>query len=345
MEILNKIRLVLKKKKESVVFDLYLKDYDHSNFYFALVFNKKIEKFKVLYVPIDAIDKSEVIEEYFCYQFIFISTVNYLLETINDNEKIYKDEKFRNRKSLTTDSYYIEINTHVASKDYKFTFTQFIDDDFIFFFDVIVVLFEHLPNIVSELCNKLLVAFDSSQNPIKYTDSFDFDFSGDLNNLFDLDVINKCKYSYDDILFLENVGNSYYAIINNKLIVLSYLEGKKILNIYSGDYDVLGPEVLIIMKAIKKEFFKDFYRLNVVKNTDDFINNRGEYFLCYGVENGAFKVIGTNDSRQLALELVEKKLVKILNCDESLKNDIYNYLKEKYKSKKINELLNFTISD
>lgn len=63
MDILNIIKKTLKKKKETIILDLYIKDYDKSNFYFAVVFNKKIEKFKVLYVPIDAIDCESNIEE------------------------------------------------------------------------------------------------------------------------------------------------------------------------------------------------------------------------------------------------------------------------------------------
>jgi len=51
MVMVQKIKKVLHKKNEEIIVDLYIKDYDKSNFYFALVFNKKVEKFKVLYVP------------------------------------------------------------------------------------------------------------------------------------------------------------------------------------------------------------------------------------------------------------------------------------------------------
>ena len=99
MDITAKIYLALKKKKEDVILDLYIKDYEHSNFYFALVHNKKINKFKILFVPIDVIDDNSNISEYFCYQFIFLDQVEYILKTMNENEELYKDEIFRNRKS------------------------------------------------------------------------------------------------------------------------------------------------------------------------------------------------------------------------------------------------------
>ena len=44
------IKNYLRKKRESVIIDLIIRDYNKSNFYIALVFNSRIEKFKVLYV-------------------------------------------------------------------------------------------------------------------------------------------------------------------------------------------------------------------------------------------------------------------------------------------------------
>ena len=41
---LDNIRKILKRKKEDIILDLYLKDYDSANYYFALVFNNKIQK-------------------------------------------------------------------------------------------------------------------------------------------------------------------------------------------------------------------------------------------------------------------------------------------------------------
>ena len=47
------IRKILKRKKEDIILDLYLQNYDSGNYYLALVFNNKIQKYRVLYVPID----------------------------------------------------------------------------------------------------------------------------------------------------------------------------------------------------------------------------------------------------------------------------------------------------
>ena len=54
----------LKKKKESVVVDLYIRDYNKTNFYIALVYNAKIEKFKVLFIPNNELWNPKLLESW-----------------------------------------------------------------------------------------------------------------------------------------------------------------------------------------------------------------------------------------------------------------------------------------
>lgn len=342
MEMLYKIKKTLKKKNESIILDLYLKNYDKSNFYFALVFNKKIEKFKVLYVPLDAIDERDDVEEYFCYQFIFLHTVNYILESINNNQEKFKDENFRLKANKTMDAYYIELNLYDIPEDYKFTFSQYIDRDFVVLFDIIVVLFEHLPNIVNELCNKLLIDFNENSEAIKYTSSYDFNLeSGNLADLFSKTVIKKNKYTLDDVEFLENTGNRYYAVVNDNLIIIDNFSGKEILNVSCGELDPLGDEVCIVVEAIQKKVEKKFYRLKVTTGgEDDLEDNATYYYLCYGIDEEEFKVVNKKDDRDVSLDLIRRDKVKILNSDKILENKIKEYLATKYEKSRINEIIN-----
>lgn len=343
MEIIYKVKKILKKKDESIIFDLYLKDYDKSNFYFALVFNKKIEKFKVLYFPIDAVGDNDSIEEYFCYQFIFLHTVNYLMDAIDSNEDIYKNENL-DRANYSINAYYIEINTFVGSKEYKFTFTQFIDKKFAFFFDVIVTLFEHLPNIVSELCGKLLAEFNDNSEIVRYKESYDFDLKNDsLATLFEDDIVKKTKYTYDDIDFIECIGNRWYAIVDDNLIIIDYFEFNNLLNVSIPDnVDPHGDEVYIVLKAIKNNCVKEFYRLMVVDNKLEFINgDDAKYYLCYGIDGDKFKLV--NSKENIELGLLEKECVKIRNVDSLLEEQLRKILSIKYENVRIDELLRFSL--
>lgn len=341
MEMLYKIKKTLKRKNESIILDLYLKNYDKSNFYFALVFNKKIEKFKVLYVPLDAIAERDDVEEYFCYQFIFLHTVNYILESINNNQEKFRDENFRLKANKIMDAYYIELNLYDIPDDYKFTFSQYIDKDFAVFFDIIVVLFEHLPNLVSELCNKLLIDFNENSEAVKYTNSYEFNLeSGNLADLFSKSVIKKNKYTLNDIEFLENTGSRYYAVVNDNLIIIDYFSGKEIFNVSCGELDPLGYEVCIVVEAIQKKVEKKFYRLKVTAGEEGLEENATYYYLCYGIDDEEFRVINKKDDRDVSLDLIRREKVKILNSDKLLENKIKEYLATKYEKSRVNEIIN-----
>lgn len=303
------IQKYLKKKKERVLLDLYIRDYNKSNFYIALVFNKRIEKFKVLFVPLDVCE-NKYIEEYICYQFIDISSVNYILNTINDNDKLIRNDIFRNKINKYINSYYIEINTHINKRDYKFVTTRYIPSEWLFMFDVIVTLFERIPSFMNELCREILAVFSNSNEAIDYKYSIDFDLVNDdfSTLLFDTSEVH-------EVLFLEFIGGKYFAIVNNVLVVVEY-NPRKILNLYcSSDDDSYIYSVLV---AIRNKSYKKFYKLMVVDDKHDFEVGVAEYYLCYGLEKDKFLIISGDKLETLDKRLYEDGLIKILDSDLEL---------------------------
>lgn len=343
------IRKILKRKKEDIILDLYLKNYDSGNYYLALVFNNKIQKYRVLYVPIDFIKNKFSVENYFCYQFIFLHTVNFIIETISSNEKYFIDENVRDKSNPNMDSYYIEFNTNVNDKRYTFKFTQYINKEFLYFFDLFVTLFDHAPNIVSELCDKILYEFKESNEAVRYNCCYEFDMRNNLKELFSKTVINRRKYKFADISFLEKIGYRYYMILNDELFIIDYDNFKFDLNIYSGKYDSLGDEIYIFVKAIQNNIEKKLTRIKVCKNTEDFnsVDKDCEYYLCYGihrdVEEDYLKIINFSTDHLLNMDLVKKKLVKVEYCDDNFYNDLIAYLSEKYEKNRVEELMDFII--
>ncbi len=303
------IQKYLKKKKERVLLDLYIKDYNKSNFYIALVFNKRIEKFKVLFIPLDVCE-NKYIEDYICYQFIDISSVNYILNTINDNDKLIRNDIFRNKINKYINSYYIEINTHINKRDYKFVTTRYIPSEWLFMFDVIVTLFERIPSFMNELCREILAVFSNSNEAIDYKYSIDFDLVNDdfSTLLFDTSEVH-------EVLFLEFIGGKYFAIVNNVLVVVEY-NPRKILNLYcSSDDDSYIYSVLV---AIRNKSYKKFYKLMVVDDKHDFEVGVAEYYLCYGLEKDKFLIISGDKLETLDKRLYEDGLIKILDSDLEL---------------------------
>lgn len=279
-KIFSSIKKYLKNRKEMVVLDLNIKNYNKSNFYMALVFNKRIEKFKVMYIPIDTICEKDKIEDYVCYQFVNIYLVNYILETFGAYREKCSSKVF-DLKNNNIDSYYLEINYYGGNDNLVFMATRYIPREFEFMFESLVILFEHVPNIMRELCNEILAVLNDEKFDIKYNKSLTFDlYKDDINNIFlnrYLNLINDIKVDY-----LERVNGKYFAIINSNIIIIEYINSKKILNLYCNNSDSMEIYFYIVLKYIREEKFIKFNRIKFLDN---------KYYLCYGYNDEGLMVI------------------------------------------------------
>ncbi len=322
---LDLLRNFLLKKKEKVIIDLIIKDYDKTNFYIALVFNYNIEKFKVLFVPLDVMEEKNI-EEYLCYQFIFLSSVNYMLETINEAKEIYKEESFRQQGNKTMKAYYLEINTHIDGEDYKFITNQSLPEEWNFLFDTIVTLFEHVPNIVSELCNKILALFNNVKAYVKYDYSFDVDFSRNDLGVFTKEEVELGQkiYATDRIKYLEKVQDKYYAIVDDDIVILEYNLMKGILNVYS-DNKKIGKECFYaVVLAIKDNLILKFMKLSITEESQK-LN-----YLCYDINDKGFLVIHKNEKKVIPLkDLIEGK-ISSFKVSKELNKKLEMIVKNKY---------------
>ena len=232
------------------------------------------------------------------------------MNTINDNDKLIRNDIFRNKINKYINSYYIEINTHINKRDYKFVTTRYIPSEWLFMFDVIVTLFERIPSFMNELCREILAVFSNSNEAIDYKYSIDFDLVNDdfSTLLFDTSEVH-------EVLFLEFIGGKYFAIVNNVLVVVEY-NPRKILNLYcSSDDDSYIYSVLV---AIRNKSYKKFYKLMVVDDKHDFEVGVAEYYLCYGLEKDKFLIISGDKLGTLDKSLYDDGLIKILDSDLEL---------------------------
>lgn len=338
------VRKYLGKKKEKIVIELIIKNYNQTNFYLALIFNSKIEKFKVLFIPLDIMDSN--VNDYACYQFINISMVNYILDIISNSKDLYISDKSRDKTNKNIDSYYVEINTHVGGEDYKFKTTQYIPKEWMFMYEVIVLLFEHAPNIVSELSMELLAVLNNSAERIEYKASFVFDlFNGDFDTLFtESSIVDGGKiYEDGEVEFLEFVNGKYFAIVRGHIVIIEYNENKTILNLYCDcSCCVCGSHIYAALKAIVNDEKYDFFKIVVAENSNDFVENSGsfKYYLCYGLTNDCFRVIHGTEERLLPLSMVYDGLIKICyDPDLMLEKKVRKQLNEIYKPDEVNKIM------
>lgn len=313
------VKKYLKRKKINIVMELIVKDYNKSNFYIALIFDVKIEKFKVLFIPLDILEIKNI-DRYVCYQFIHIPLVHYILETIKDSKKIYEKKAVRDKVNSNIESYYIEINTHVGGEDYTFTATQYIPKEWIFMFEIIVILFEHVPNIVSELCQELLAAMNDSADVIEYKTSVNLDlFHDNLDVIFTKSSISKGTELYQNgqVKFIEKVNGKYFAIVREHIVIVEYNENKKILNL-SCDFSchIHGRHIYAVVLAILNHVEIPFYKLMVVDHPEEFLEDSviAKYYLCYGLDGNQLKVIHGSEEKLLSISMVQDGLIKI-TCD------------------------------
>ena len=324
MNYFQKIKSILKKKKEKVLVDLCLKDYEGTNFYFAIVLNQKIEKYRVLFVPIDAIDDGDSIEDYFCYQFIFFDTVDYLIHILLDNKSLFENQNIIHHNSSIT-SYYIESNISLDHKDYCFTFTQVIDKRYPFFFDIVSIIFEHSPNIVSELCHKLLANFYQDKNTIPIQKSMSFDV---LENL-----IPKKHKSKKEIDYLEKIGNKYFGIISGKLTIIEMIEEKRLLNIYSKEKDYLD-DAYYLLKDIILNKDKKFIQIQMNDEKGDTYT-----YYTFGIQDDHFLILNEDGYEEIPVYHFIQPNIQILYSNEEFRIKLRKVLEEKYIDEKVEEIL------
>lgn len=336
MTVEKKIELIyeyLDSKDEKLAFELIIKDYNASSFYIAIVFCSRIEKFKVLYIPLDVVENANI-DYYVCYQFINIQYVNYLLQNINNAKDEYNSVEKRNKLSKNLTNFYIQITVNVADETHVFKTTKYIPKEWLFLFDPLVILFEHTPNIMGELCHEILSVLTNSVDPIDYKASVNFDlFEDDYSLMFSDNQIKKGNEYYEKnrVKFLEKVEGKYFAIVKDHIVIIEYNKDKKILNAYCDcSCHSHGRHIYSVIRAIREDKINKFYKLMVVKDKKEFDNDKPSavYYLCYGLDNDFFKVIKSSEEELLPIDLYKEGKIKIIeDKDNKLLNDVNKKLK------------------
>lgn len=311
----SRINNYLKKRKEKKVLELKIKDYNNSNFYLALVFNKKIEKFKVLYIPLDVVENSDI-SEYCCYQFMEVKSVLYLIDTIKKNLPKYEELKKRDLRRKKIENFQIEIDVYLDKKQYDFYMTRYLPKEWEFFFEAIVMLFEHAPNIMSELVTEILSVAMNTNEEVEYQRSLKC-------NVLEEEMapyFSSLKDKKEKIDYLERINGKYYAIVKNHLFIIEYLYGSKILNIYCDNEELTYNYITYqIINEIKKHNEKSFYKITI-----EDAQERKNY-LCLGTTKTGIKVIKENKLTTIPFQELKKYKIKII---EDKNNELKNKLEQ-----------------
>lgn len=330
---IKQIYSVIKNNNEDIIFHFIIKDYVGLSFFIALVFNKTIEKFKVLYVPLNIVKRLEIIDEYFCYQFISASRVNTLLGVFNDIQEDNKQD-IGIMYEMNNCHHYLEFVTYKPLEKRVYKFIQYIDSSYELFFTLITTLMEYLPNSMDEILRKIIEEFNTYFEVFKYNESVNFQlYSDEISK-----IIDSSNFTYKDrkVEFLERIGEKYYAVVDSKRFLLD--TNHDILNIYSGKENPFGEEVFLIIKAIREKITIPFYKIKYIEDNHDYS------LFCYGVDfdNEEFLIFNRLKDKKVTLKDLVNDKIRIYYIDKELKDKIITYLKSKYVAKKAEKIINFT---
>lgn len=300
------IKKILKKKKEYPILEIYISNYNKSNFYLSLVYNSIIDKFKVLYIPIDAVDTDRM-EEYCCYQFINVKSVSYIINQIKEALPNYELSESRDKRNKDIDNFKIDINFYIEKKIYDFHMTRYLPKEWKFLFEIITLIFEHVPNIMGELAMEILSVVMNANDLIEYQASLNCDlWENSLIEFFPI-LNDEKKLIEGTISFLEKVNGKYYAIIEKHLLIIEYNDSTKILNIFCDDKNLLYSSYTYqVLRAIKENLEKPFFKVKIIANEEKY------NYLCLGVDKSKLKIIKNNKLATISLVNRDRKDIIIL---------------------------------
>lgn len=323
----------LLERDENAIIEMEVQNYNKRNYFFAFLYDKKIRKYKILYINVDILD-IEYIDRYCCYQFVNDNTAKFLINTIKDNKNKYSDD-FKNRKSVGFDDYFIKIKTDIDGEKNDFLCTQYIENDWLFLYEVIVIFFEHAPAIVHELCYNMLYAIDNNGVAVKFNGSILCDIKDDLDKYFGMSEIDRANILKEKTTYFESGGNKSYAIIDDTLNIMEYQSNRNILSYYSEKKDVCYI-IAMILKERERDY-KNFIKLLYVDDASIFSSDsktKGFYYYCYGVKDNALLVIKGNEKATLSLdEFIDGKIRFVSEVDTDFIIALEKELEKKYSKK------------
>ena len=325
---LNKIKNYFKKEK--LVFDMYLEDYNGFYIYIRLDYYKKFKGFRVSWFDLDVTDIDNI-DKGLGTERIFDQTIDAFNECFSklDTRKKYEYKDNKGRVTINID----------GVKKYSISFYKYIPKDLSILSTVIFTLFNTLPRRLETFLYELHAELYGTVMKYEYKQEFSFDlFNGDLNSIFDDLIIKRGENYYKEgrVSFLEKIGDKYYAVVDGRetyVVVIKYNEEEKIIQFYCNcPCEFYCKHVYAVIKAIRNSEFKLFYKITYVRpNSDLFerVMNFG-YTLCLSIVNDNFLVINPN---------CELELVPIIDEDGNCNWRVFEEDKNETISKKIEELL------
>lgn len=253
----NKIIKIKKlHKKDIIKIELIFRNYQNANIYIIVYYNKHDKCYYLSWYDLMYFSYNDI-TKYVSREYIPTEEVEQILEIFNNislpvlkigNEILNEELIIKCDNEIILGSYLPKDNPNLE---------VFIHN-----------IFGILPGRLVYLRNKLFAYINNTNNSYEIYEPKKFDiFKSDLNILTNKDINN-----LEDIMFLEKINNSYYAVIAGKVahaVIIDYDEKEGIARFFTtADFDYYYDYVALVIKGIRNNINKKFYKIRLKKEVD-----------------------------------------------------------------------------
>ena len=304
-------------KKDTLLFELSMINYEQNNFYIALNYIKKLGSYRLSWFDLADIEDKNI-EKYMSCTYISDDVIERIKDdfskyTINSN---YKEEN-------SNGEYQVVFKANIQTKNDKsinISFKKYLPESLSPLTSIFAFMFHSMPKMYEPLLYELLAKISNNTERYEYKKEFSFNlFEDNIDKLFSYQIVQRGKQYYEQnkIVFLEKVDDRYFAVVEGTkkyLTIIKYKEEENIMQVFcSCPCEFYCKHMYAVIIGIRKQESKRFYKI-MYKNPDKDLMQRimeFDYFLCLGIIDENLEIINNYG---------EFELVPILD-----KNGKYNW--------------------
>ena len=323
-------------KKEKLFLELYLENYENYYIYIRIDYFKKIKSYRLSWFDLDNITNN--IKQSISFEQIPNQIIDYYKELFSKinikNTNLFNKQKLTGKVTI-----YANTKTH-NSDTFNLTFYKYIPKNLSILSPIIISIFNNLPKKLEAFLFELHAELTNTTRSYEYKEPFTFDlFKDNIDSIFTPQIVLKGKkyFSTNKILFLEEINNKYFSVVNGThkyVVIIKYDDEEKIIQLYcSCPCEFYCKHIYAVLLGIRNKAFKRFYKISYNNPNINLLENiiNFNYTLCLGVKNKDFEIIDGNG---------QIRLIPILDNNGENHWEILEDDENETLTKYVNELIN-----
>ena len=337
---INKLMDKIKKyfKKDKLIAELYLENYEEFNIYFRIDYIKKHKTYKLSWFDLNLMDSYEI-DKYISQEYIPEPIIKHIIEFYSNltlENKNYFEEEF------IKDKVYLKVNTKTKTNEYfETTFYKYIPFEIKEVSDIISIILNTAPRKLQEFLFQLHAKLNGEETKYNYKTKIIFDlYKGDIDSLFQLQIKPKGEIYYNEgkVLFLEKIDSRYFSIVagnqNIYLNIIDYDEEKKEMSVHcSCPCDFYCKHLYASLKAIQNKKYNKFFKIRHIDTNQNMLVKYMTYdfVMCIGTVDKNLLIVNNRGGLETVTLLNEEGKLQWEIVEDNDRHELEN---------KINELIN-----